>query len=94
MLVFKAQSVIAATQEEPKEWSMNGRSGTTHSARLAVVGPKANVAEIRLKAKTADELKAKVAKYTIGKPAEIEIHEIVPVFRSGDRRAASYEMTA
>jgi len=94
MLVYKAQLVVSATMEEPKDWAMNGRTGTTHAARLAVVGQKSDTANIRLKAKSAEELKSKVAKYTVGKPAEIEINEIIPVFRSGDRKAATYEYSA
>lgn len=94
MIVFKAAQVIGCSLNEPKDWEMNGRKGTTHSAKLAVVGPKADVASITLKAKTADDLKKKVAAFTIGKPADVEISEIIPVFKAGDRRAASYELVA
>lgn len=94
MLVYKAQQVVACVKEEPKPWKMEGREGVTHSAKLAVIGVNAEAASIRLKAKSADELAAKVAKYTVGKPAEIAVVEVIPVFRSGDRRAASYELVA
>ena len=94
MIVFKAAQVVAATLNEPKDWEMNGRKGTTHSAKLACIGPKADVASITLKAPTAEALKAKVASYTIGKPADVEIKEIIPVFKAGDRKAASYELVA
>lgn len=94
MLVFKAAQVIACNVQDPKEWTMNGRSGVTHSAKLAVIGPMADVASITLKAKTAEELKAKAAKYPIGKPAEVHVVDIVPVFKSGDRKASAYEYTA
>lgn len=94
MIVFKAAQVVACTKNEPKDWEMNGRKGTTHSAKLACIGPKADVASITLKAKTAEDLVKKVASYTIGKPADIEITEIIPVFKAGDRKAASYELVA
>ena len=94
MLMYKAVQVVAVTKLEPKAWKMDGREGTTHTAKMAVIGGAADVASITLKAKTADELNAKVAKYTVGKPAEIQIVDVVPVFKTGDRRAASYELTA
>ena len=91
MLMFKAQQVIGCTRDEPKPWTMEGRSGTTHSARLALYGSTGEVAEIKLKAKTAEELTSKVAKYTIGKPAEVPLTGVVPVFRAGDKRPSGYE---
>jgi len=94
MLMYKAMQVVAVTKNEPKPWKMEGREGVNHSAKMAVIGTAADVASITLKAKTADELTAKVAKYTVGKPAEIQILDVVPVFKTGDRRAASYELTA
>ena len=92
MLVFKAAQVIGVSLNEPKDWAMEGRTGTTHSAQLAVIGPRANVATIVLKCKTADDLKKKVASFTIGKPAEIELHNVVPVFKHGQKKASSFEL--
>jgi hypothetical protein len=94
MIVFKAAQVVACVLNEPKEWEMGGRKGTSHTAKLACIGPKADVASITLKATSADLLLAKIDAFTIGKPADIEIKEIIPVFKSGDRRAASYELVA
>lgn len=91
MLVYKAQQVIAATREDPKDWNFNGKTGTTHSARLACLGSDGNVATIKLKAKTEKELNEKVSRYTLGKAGEVPIHEIVPVFRQGDRKPSAYE---
>lgn len=91
MLVYKAAQVIACTRLEPKTWSMNGQNGTTHSAKMAVLGVDGTAENITLKAKTAEELNAKVAKYTLGKPGDVPIREVVPVFRSGDRKPSSYE---
>jgi hypothetical protein len=94
MLVYKCQQVIAATPEEARDWEMGGKTGTTHSARLAVLSVSGSVAEIRAKAKSAEELKAKLARYPVGKPAEVVVTSVVPVFRSGDRKPSSYEFTA
>lgn len=94
MLIYKAAQVIAITKNEPKPWEMGGRSGVSHTAKMAVVGNAADVASITLKSKTAEELTAKIGKFPIGKAAEIQIVEVVPVFKSGDRKAASYELTA
>lgn len=94
MLTYKCAQVIAATPEEARDWEMNGKSGTTHSARLAVLSTSGAVAEIRVKAKTPEELKAKLSKYPIGKPAEVAIASVTPVFRAGDRKPSSYEFTA
>lgn len=94
MLVFKAVQVIAIVKNEPKPWEMGGRSGVSHTAKMAVVGGNADVASITLKSKTAEELTAKIGRYVVGKASEIQILEIVPVFKAGDRKAASYEFTA
>lgn len=96
MLVYKAAGVVACVAQEPKSWSMKDKDGkelqgTNHLAKLAVFGALGDVASITLKAKTAEELKAKMAKYTIGKPAEIPIVSITPVFRQGDRKPSGYE---
>lgn len=60
---------------------------------MSCIGVK-GVAQITLKAKTADELTKKMAVYPPGKAADVEVLEIVPVFKTGDRKAASYEMFA
>ena len=93
-LMYKAAQVVACVREEPKPWEMNGRKGVSHTAKLAVVSASGDVAAIKLKADSADKLTEKVAKFAIGKSAEIPIREIVPVFRSGDRKPSGYEFTA
>jgi hypothetical protein len=91
MLVYKAQQVVACTKLEPKPWEMAGRSGVTHAAKLAVLGVNGDVENIKLKSKTAEELVAKVGKFTIGKAAEVPIFAVIPVFKQGDRKPSSYE---
>lgn len=94
MLAYKALQVIAATREEPKDWEMNGRKGTTHAATICVLGHAGKADNIKIKAKTADELNVKVDALTIGKPYDFPILEVVPVFKAGDRRPSSYELVA
>ena len=94
MLMYKAAQVVAVVKSDPKPWTMEGRTGVTHSAKMAVIGAAAGVAEITVKAKTAEELDKKLVKFVVGKPAEVAIEQVVPVFKTGDRRAASYELTA
>lgn len=94
MIIFKAISIIGIVINEPKEWDYLGKKGISYTACVAVIGPRANVAAITIKAKNSDELKKKISLYTVGKPAEIEITDIVPVFKTGEKRAASYEMCA
>lgn len=94
MLVYKATQVIGIVKNDPKPWEIGGRSGITHSAKMAVVGADMGVSSITLKAKTAEELETKIKKYPLGKPADIAVTEIVPVFKAGDRRAANYELAA
>jgi hypothetical protein len=93
MLQYKALQVIAAVVLEPKDWEMGDRKGTTHAAKLAVLGKAGDVASITIKAKTADELKAKLALYPAGKAAEVPIVGVVPVFKAGDRKPSAYEYT-
>lgn len=94
MLVYKASQVVACVKEEPKSWTFQGREGVVHSAKLSVLGTDGGVASIRLKGKTAEELAAKISRVPIGKSAEIPILEVIPVFRSGDRKASGYEFAA
>jgi len=94
MLVFKAAQVVSSHKNEPKPWKMEGREGVNHTANLACFGERGDVASIKLKAKSAEELDAKLKRYPIGKPAEVQILEIVPIFKAGDRKAAAYEYTA
>lgn len=94
MLIYKAAQVIGVVKQEPKPWKMGDRSGVTFTAKMACVGAGMDTQCIVLKAKTAEELVAKVAKYTLGKPAEVPVLELVPVFKAGDRRASGYEMVA
>jgi hypothetical protein len=82
---------VACVKEEPKPWEFNGKTGVVHAAKLACVSASGEVASIKLKAKTADELTAKMARFTLGKPAEVQVTEIVPVYRQGDRKPSGYE---
>jgi len=93
-LVYNAAQVVACTKQEPKPWEMGGRKGVSHTAKLAVLSPTGEVANITLKAKEEKELVEKVAKFTLGKPAQIPIKEIVPIFKSGDRKPSGYEYAA
>ena len=94
MLVFKSLQVICATRNEAKDWSMNGKSGVSHSAFVCVVGMDGKASNIKIKAASAEDLNAKIGQLTIGKPYEFPIVEIVPVFKTGERKAASYEYVA
>lgn len=94
MLIYSARQVIACQEEEPKPWEFAGRKGTSYTAKLAVLGQLADVATIKLKAKTQEELASKIAKYPIGKPADIHILEVIPVFQQGNRKASGYELAA
>lgn len=91
MLCYKATQVLACTKEEPKPWTFEGKTGTVFAAKLACLGAAGGVAEIKLKAKTEAELVAKIAKYSIGKAADVPVLEIVPIFKQGDRKASGYE---
>jgi hypothetical protein len=80
MLVYKAAQVVAAQPYEEKGWEMPDdqnpgkmRSGISRFCDVTVISTNGSVASVRMKGKTADEVKAKVAKLTIGKPAEIVI---------------------
>lgn len=93
-LVYDAAQVIGVVKLEPKDWDFGGKKGTTHAAKMAAYSASGDVANITLKAKTADELTKKVAQFTIGKPAKIAIREIIPVFKAGDRKPSGYEFAA
>lgn len=93
-LVYDAAQVVACVKLEPKDWEMGGRSGVSHRAKLAVLSASGDVASIVLKASTAEDLTKKVGQFTIGKPAKIAIREIVPVFKTGDRKPSGYEYAA
>jgi hypothetical protein len=79
MLVYKAQQVISAQAIVSRDWEMPGkpgesnRKGTSIYSDLTVIGQDGSVAVIRVKGKSEDEVKAKIAKLTPGKPAEIII---------------------
>lgn len=79
MLVYKAQTIVSSgNRVENKPWSMKGDdgkdiSGVSNYVDLTVIGTAGAVAVIRLKGKDQVEVTAKLGKYTIGKPAEIEI---------------------
>ncbi len=92
MLIYKAVQVVSINKNEPKPWEMGGKSGVAHSAQLACVSSTGEVSSIKIKAKTGEELDAKLKIFTPGKAAEIRIHDVVPMFRAGDRKASGYEL--
>jgi len=92
MLVYDATQVIQATKQPPKDWEMNGRKGTIHSAKLALLSASGDVETVVLKAKTEEELVKKLAVYTPGKPAKVPVRELIPVYKAGDRKPSGYEM--
>jgi hypothetical protein len=94
MLAYKALQVIAATREEPKDWEMNGKKGTTHAAMICVLGHAGKADNLKVKAKSAEELHAKLDALTLGKPYDFPIIEVVPIFKAGDRRPSAYEFVA
>jgi hypothetical protein len=78
MLVFKAQQVIAATAVANKPYSFEDERGKTKSGNsiysdVTVLSSNGSVAVIRIKGKTEEEVKSKVAKLAVGKAAEVEI---------------------
>jgi hypothetical protein len=78
-LVYKAAQVVATTNRvENKPWSMKGDdgkdiSGVSNYVDVTVISTDGGVGVIRLKGKDQAEVNAKLAKLTIGKPAEIAI---------------------
>lgn len=94
MLTYKAAQVVACAKNEPKPWEFQGKSGVSHSAKLACLGTDGGAVSITLKAKTDEELSKKIAKLPVGKPAEIPVTEVVPVFRQGERKPSGYELVA
>jgi hypothetical protein len=91
MLVYKAQQVVGVLTHEPKPWDFQGKSGVTHSASLSLFGLNGDAVSIVVKAKTADELKAKLAKFPVGKPAEVPVTQVTPFMRRGENKPAAYE---
>lgn len=93
MLVYKARQVIVATRNEPKEWEMNGRKGTSHTATIAVLGEDMRVSNLKIKGQSVDDLNAKVAALTIGKPYDFRVINIEHLYKVGDdgKRKADYE---
>ena len=80
MLVYKAAQVVASSNLViGKEWEMKDdktgqmRTGESNYCDVTVISTGGGVGVIRLKGKDEAEVKAKVARLTIGKPAEIEI---------------------
>jgi len=94
MLMFKAAQVIVATLEEPKAWKMEGREGVTHAAVVCCLGHDGKASNIKIKGKSAEELNAKIGALTPGKPFDLPIIDVVPIFKQGDRRASGYELVA
>jgi hypothetical protein len=88
MLVYKASQVVAAQAIQSKAYSFKDergaqRDGTSIYSDVTVLSIDGSVAVIRLKGKSEDEVKAKVSKLTIGKPAEIPIRAIEDSARGG-----------
>lgn len=78
MLLYKAQSVINAQPIITKPYSFKDdkgaqRDGSSIYSDVTVISISGAVAVIRMKGKSEDEVKQKVSRLTIGKPAEIEI---------------------
>lgn len=79
MLVYKIQQVVAAQPIVNKPWDMPAkgdqpaRSGVSIYSDVTVIGQDGAVAVIRVKGKTEDVVKQKLATLTPGKPAEIRI---------------------
>lgn len=80
MLVYKAGQVVSAKQYEEKAWEMpddqnpgKTRKGISRFSDVTVISIDGSVGVIRMKGENVDEVKAKVAKLTVGKPAEIQI---------------------
>lgn len=81
MLVFKAQQVVASGSFVSRPWEMEDdkgkeRSGVSNYVEVTCLGLDGKVAVIRLTGKDEAEVKTKVAKLTIGKPAEITVTDI------------------
>lgn len=89
MLVYKAQQIIAAQPIVEKPYDIPARNGQPANSGVSVfsdvtaLSANGTVAVIRFKAAPNanmavrhDEVKAKVAKLTPGKPAEIEIRDV------------------
>jgi hypothetical protein len=93
-LIYKAAQVVTCLREEPKAWKMEGREGVNHTALMSCIGALGGCQEIRLKAKSVEELDKKIAKYPLGKPSEIVIDQVIPTFRAGDRKASGYDLVA
>ncbi len=84
MLVYKAAQVVSSGSFVSKPWEMpddkdpkKTRSGVSNFVDVTVMGVSGGVATIRLKGRDEKEVTAKVAKLTIGKPAEIPVAKIV-----------------
>lgn len=80
MLVYKALQVVATSEmTHDKPWEMvdektgQKRTGVSNFCDVTVLSSGGGVAVIRLKGKNIDEVKAKLSKLTVGKPAEIQI---------------------
>lgn len=93
-LVYEAIQVASCHREEPKPWDFEGRKGVSHTARLAVISATGQVASIKIKAASAEDLNKKVSQYTIGKPAKVPILDITPVFMQGRSKPSGYELTS
>jgi hypothetical protein len=83
MLVYKAAQVIASGTYVSKPWEMpdeqnigQTRRGISNYVDVTCLGQDGGVAVVRLKGKDEAEVKAKVAKLTIGKPAEIPVKDV------------------
>ena len=78
MLTYKAQTVVQVTAVSSKPYSFPDesgkiRTGTSIFSTATVIGVNGQVAVIKIKGKSEEEVRAKLTKIIPGKPAEIEI---------------------
>jgi len=78
MLVYKAQQVVSCSAIVSNDYDFKDekgeqRKGTSIFSDCTCIGVDGKVAVIRLKGKTEDDVKKKIASLTAGKPAEIPI---------------------
>jgi hypothetical protein len=81
MLIVKAAQVLTASAPViGKSWEMDDernpgkkRAGVSNYCDLTVLGADSKVYVVRLRGKDAAEVTSKLARYTLGKPAEIPV---------------------
>lgn len=81
MICYKASQVVSQKKPEVYEYDFKDNDGkqvkgSVWTGVLTCIGAAGGVAEIKIKAKTEEEAKAKLAKYPTGKPADIPLVEL------------------